>query len=533
MKNNHGVSEVPVRDRLGLWNLYFAVKFYLYFRGYASFDLVMNTMFFFGLVLISNPAAAARRLIRLMLNLAALAAGFLILWHDSWLPSFSSEFAYLRQYGMPTFKFLAEFFGQSLFTPEALAATVVILLLAAFMLNRRKIQFSWLIFTCLIAVGVRQAVVKPAYGLDARLDAFYRHEAGRRVKFEAAKADAGMPDVIILQICSLAQDDLHSAGLESDPFWKTFDIMLTNFNTVTPHSGPSAIRLLRSQCGQLPHAAIYRESPGECFLLDNMRSIGYRTYSIMDHDGIYEDFSENLIKHAHMDKPITVTDMKPAMTSFDGSPIFDDTAVLERWWNARVAGGARHAAVFANIISLHTGAHSSSEKEWWRKSSAESYRERFAALAKSIYTLENDIEKSGRRAIIILVPEHGAALRGTSMQMKDLRELPLPYITVAPVGIKFIGWKKPEGVIEQARVNKLTSYLSLAYLISGIMKNPQIAVDQKAEAALIAGLPEIQFVAENQAAVLINDNGGYYIKTSNKKWAKIPKDTMPWGRSEQ
>ena len=44
-----------------------------------------------------------------------------------------------------------------------------------------------------------------------------------------------------------------------------------------------------------------------------------------------------------------------------------------------------------------------------------------------------ELEASGRRAVVVLVPEHGAALRGDSAQIAGLREIPTPAITLVPV----------------------------------------------------------------------------------------------------
>lgn len=43
--------------------------------------------------------------------------------------------------------------------------------------------------------------------------------------------------------------------------------------------------------------------------------------------------------------------------------------------------------------------------------------------------------------VVVIVPEHGAALVGDKMQMSGLRDIPSPNITHTPVGIKLIGMK--------------------------------------------------------------------------------------------
>jgi len=54
-----------------------------------------------------------------------------------------------------------------------------------------------------------------------------------------------------------------------------------------------------------------------------------------------------------------------------------------------------------------------------------------------------NLDKSGRRVMVLVVPEHGAALEGDRMQMSGLRDIPSPSITHVPVGIKFVGIVRP------------------------------------------------------------------------------------------
>ncbi len=65
--------------------------------------------------------------------------------------------------------------------------------------------------------------------------------------------------------------------------------------------------------------------------------------------------------------------------------------------------------------------------------------------------------------MVVVVPEHGGALKGDRMQVSGLRDIPSPSITDVPVGVKFFGMKAPHQgapiVIEQPS--------SFGYLRSG------------------------------------------------------------------
>ena len=54
-----------------------------------------------------------------------------------------------------------------------------------------------------------------------------------------------------------------------------------------------------------------------------------------------------------------------------------------------------------------------------------------------------ELEKSGRKVMVVVVPEQGGALKGDRMQVSGLRDIPSPSITNVPAGIKFFGMKAP------------------------------------------------------------------------------------------
>ena len=59
-----------------------------------------------------------------------------------------------------------------------------------------------------------------------------------------------------------------------------------------------------------------------------------------------------------------------------------------------------------------------------------------------------EIERSGRKVMLVVVPEHGAAVRGDRVQTARLRDIPSMRITQVPTMVKFIGIKNmPEETI--------------------------------------------------------------------------------------
>ena len=70
--------------------------------------------------------------------------------------------------------------------------------------------------------------------------------------------------------------------------------------------------------------------------------------------------------------------------------------------------------------------------------------------------------------MVVVVPEHGGALKGDRMQVSGLRDIPSPSITDVPVGVKFFGMKAPHQgapiVIEQP-----SSFLAISDLVVRVL----------------------------------------------------------------
>lgn len=109
--------------------------------------------------------------------------------------------------------------------------------------------------------------------------------------------------------------------------------------------------------------------------------------------------------------------------AFDGSPVRDDYETLAAWYAQR-ASIAGPVALYYNTISLHDGNRLPNSS----LSSIDSYPLRVNKLMSDFDRFADLIASSGRRAVIVFVPEHGAALRGDANQVAGLREIPTPRI---------------------------------------------------------------------------------------------------------
>jgi hypothetical protein len=140
------------------------------------------------------------------------------------------------------------------------------------------------------------------------------------------------------------------------------------------------------------------------------------------------------------------------------------------------------------------------------------------------------LRASGRRTLVVLVPEHGAALAGTAFQPADLREVPLPAITTVPVAVKLVGPGLPRVPARQLTVSRPTSYLAVAHLVAAALDAPELRPEAVFSDDVMARLPETPFVAENEATTVVLDGGEVFWRKGDGRFAPVPA-AAPAGRA--
>ncbi|WP_080492235.1 cellulose biosynthesis protein BcsG, partial [Burkholderia ubonensis] len=319
-------------------------------------------------------------------------------------------------------------------------------------------------------------------------------------------------DVIVLHVCSLAWDDLDAAKVRNHPMLSRFDYLFTNFSSAASYSGPAAIRVLRASCGQEAHADLYKPAPRQCQLFAQLARAGYTAQSLLNHDGHFDNFLELI--HDNLGVPgaplVSNAAAPVAMHAFDGSAIKDDYATLANWYAQR-ASVPGPVALYYNTISMHDGNRVVGSS----LTSIDSYPQRATKLMNDFDRLADLIASSGRRAVIVFVPEHGAALRGDRNQVAGLREIPTPRIVHVPVGVRLVGFPGNHGTTTV--IDQPSSFLALAQLLSNLVSNspfkPGATLAQYA-----ADLPRTRMIGENEGTVTMQTAAGYAVKTPDGVW---------------
>lgn len=545
MTLNSSAEKQPIPSQLwrglGGWNYYFIIKFALLWAGYLNFNPLENLAFaaFLLFPLSINWLSKIRSWI-------ALPVGFVLFWHDTWLPGWDSIMSQGSQVTAFSFNYLLELAGRfinwkmiggafillvlyRLISPWVRITTFVVLALV--WLNIAPVIQPY--FTSSAGVAQKNSAQPATSGtgnlssqsapptnenLTAYLDNFYATEAQRKTEFpEALPADAEPFDLLIINICSLSWSDLEHVGLTTHPLWKHFDILFKDFNSATAYSGPAVIRLLRASCGQISHKSLYEPANSQCYLFDDLARLGFKQQLMLDHNGQFGGFLDEIRENGDLKAPLMDQSNLPVnLKAFDGSSIYEDDAVLNRWFeNLKSSPQSARSATLFNLVPLHDGNH------YPDNSLPVDYQVRAKKLFDQLDQFLTKLEQSGRKVMVVIVPEHGAALEGDKMQVAGLRDIPTPRVTHVPVGIKFTGMKDPHQG-PAIDITQPASYLAISELVNRALDGKIFVADPVDWKALVQGLPETDKVSENSTAVTLEYQGKPYIRIGDRDWVAYP-----------
>lgn len=512
-------------DRLGAWSFYFVAKLLLVWRELIGFHLLENLAL---VAVLAWPLASPRW--RRLRHWLAVPAAVALLYYESWLPKASRVFSQAGLVSGFSPDYLAELAARFVSWP---VVAMLVVAWAAWFIAARFVRIDVPVVVALMAMPFITQDAAPPAGLaataagkasersaaspDALLKEFYATQAQRFVEFRAPPAASAPFDVILVHACSLSWDDLEATGLSKHPLLAGFDIVLRQFNSVSAYSGPSAIRILRSACGQSSHRDLYSPAPDGCYLLPGLERAGFESQLVLDHDGHFDDFLSFVRAQRVTVAPMPLDGISAPLRSFDGSRIYDDLEVLSRWLETRAKNAAPRVVAYYNSVSLHDGNRLANDAS---KGSMQTYRSRLSTFLDGMQAFIGKLEASGRRAIVVLVPEHGAAFRGDAVQIAGLREIPSPAITLVPVGIRVIG-PGARRIGETLHSDEPASYLALSHVLSRMLDKPPYGADGFLPADYTAGMPVTEFVAENETASVLRRGDKFLLRQDGEPWREF------------
>ncbi len=527
---------------LGWWNIYFIIKIGLFTQGIISFHPLENFAFVAFLLLPLKPKS-----LKTIRQCIAIPLGLWLMHFDSFLPPLDRLWSQIGQLLQFNLSYLIELMGRFI-SPQALLGLFV-LIFAYYFLNQ-VFRISVFVILALVYISLPQEVfnsqsegsviaqqpiitqttapsassvdesgpVNDAVLNQAR-DLFFRNEAQRKVSFPTAAPSAKF-DLLFLSICSVAWDDIEIAGLENHPLFKEFDVMFDNFSAATSYSGPAVIRLLRASCGQETHQELFSApSSKQCFLFDNLAKLGFQENLLLNHDGKFDDFLGLLKEDGDLQAPLmSQAGLEQYQSAFDGSPIYRDKDVLTRWLGNREKSQDGPTVALYNTISLHDGNRIIKASG---KVGLVSYKLRLKNLLDDLYGFFQTLKASKRNVVVMLVPEHGAGMRGDKMQIAGMREIPSSTIVHTPVGMKIFG-ENISRTGDTVHINAASSYLAVSTLVSQILEQDIYSKTTFDPKTLTQGLPKTKMVAQNSGTTVMKYNNKPYVSLDGSTWSEYP-----------
>ena len=507
---------------MGLWAFYFLIKIILFYTGYINFHFFVNLAFALALIF----SHARPRLLQIK-RWVAIPIGIILFYFDSQLPPLRNIIAKLDQLLGFSFNYYIELLGRIL-DWRALVALAVSF--AIYYILSKKIRMTTIamlaIFSVLLPFHSNTNVL--AYDSDGQvigipsdavltesLDGFFVEESGRTGFNRSQKASGQAFDILVINVCSLAWDDLKYVKEEDNPLFKRFHYLFTSFNSASSYSGPSIIRLLRASRGQQDQRDLYKKPVEDSLLFNNLQTAGFQTQFALNHDGKYGDLLQEIRTDGGLSAPLFDNKQAtPYLRAFDGSQVYEDYSVLSNWWDARMKLPADRVALFYNTITLHDGNRALDGARL--ENSVETYSRRLHKLLEDVDRFYAKVNNSGRQVVIVFIPEHGAAIRRNKNEIVGMREIPSPNVTNIPVGIMLTN--KSDAPVKTNLINQPTSYLATSELISKFVAKPPFGASTANLEAYLKDLPSTRFVAENEDSVIMKFGASYYFRSNDINW---------------
>ena len=519
---------------LGVWNVYFIIAFALAAFGYIELNLLGNALLMAWLLLPVGP-----KWLRILRGTLGVAAAAVLLYSESWLPGVDSILA--NKGGIAGFSllYMAEFALD--FINVKMVGWGLLVFLGYFLVRRyvRVTFFTIVYFLGAVTMPWVQSILPeraPVVTADAGgqtneaaapaktgkadakavgewYDAFLAYEHDRRARFPNGLSEKDTPfDILLLSICSVSNDDLAVSQLDQHPLFKEFNIRFDSFNAATAYSGPALLRLLNGACGQPSHSELYGERRPECEIMTRLGTLGYSQRLLMDHSGEYDNFLQSMRDKAGVTATLDNAKYPTRYMGFDDEEIADSLAVLRHWQRTQVKSKAGRTATLINFIALHDG------NRLPGRGRAEPFKPRAQEMFDNIRTLLRELERSGRKTMVVIVPEHGAAVRGDKIQVPRLRDIPTMRISRVPVMVKFVGLKGMPN--EPIHVTGNTSYLALTSLIGKTLETDYFSKDGGTVPLeqLVHDLPQTNPVSENGTVQTLEYQGREYFRQNGGEW---------------
>lgn len=516
---------------MSFWAFYFLITIALHFSGHIHMQWLPNLLL---AAWVFWPVRHPR--LRLLRTIVASLCAALLLHAESGLPSIGRAFSQAHLLAGFSAGYLLELVGRLVNVKLVVAFFAA---LALYMVLSTRIRFATLALLGIVGVGLHsawQTTQQPRTGTvaavpaaapgdaaaastltpDTMLTAFFDREQQRKLQLQKPATPF---DVVVLHVCSLAWDDMDYVGLTQHPFMTQAQLVFSQFNSASSYSGPASLRLLHGMCGQASHEGLYKGLDSSCYVFPSLESAGYEAQGLLNHDGVYDNFAKELQERGGLKgKLLSNTSAPPAYRSFDNSTIYSDYGALHQWLQTRSTQPAdKPVALYYNSITLHDGVHAPGGST---SNSLATYKPRLQQLLDDFARFSQELKASGRPTVLIMLPEHGANLRGDSMQIPGMREIPTPRITLVPTLVYLLN--TPDVPPAQVRVDKPVSYLDLFTLLDGMFQNSPFKAGAEPLQQRAQAMTGTDFVTDNETVTMLRMPDQQYWMRSKGSTTWVP-----------
>ncbi|WP_194756415.1 cellulose biosynthesis protein BcsG [Aliidiomarina indica] len=510
---------------LGAWSFYFLIKAGMALFGYLELELLWNLTLFAFLVV---PVRFFW--LRFARQIIAIVAATSLLYTESHLPPFSRLIDQWELVSSFSFWYSLELIGRiiSLQMIAALLVAWILYLYLSKLLRMTTVTLVAIVVVPLlpsqqlqpidVAFGTERGPTQQAAGTvrapvnnpDALLSEFYARQ--QEIQLRPPATVSPDFDILMVNVCSLSWQDLEQFDLLDHPFLVRSDLTLTNFFTGSSYSGPATLRLLQSSCGHVPHSRLFEPLPA-CTLNQQLQQLGFRSEIRMNHTGAFDNFLTQVQQLGGLENApfVEPSQFPTAMMGFDQSPIYSDRAILTDWLEQ---SNDAPNFTFYNTTSLHDG----NRLPGFRGNSIASYRTRLQTLLDDLNQLYDDIIASERAVLVVIVPEHGAGLRGDQLQLPGMREIPTPALTHVPVMMRLFGPGVNDAARSPIQVARSTGPTAITSAIYQTMEQRPFSGGSYDPSRIAQAMPEQRPVLENDRVIMMEIDGQFFLQINHGDW---------------
>lgn len=335
--------------------------------------------------------------------------------------------------------------------------------------------------------------------LNSYFDFFFQNEKKRKLVIKAPQnEDYQGFNIVFLDVDSLSNEDLTHSMADAHPAMRRFDIYLTNFYTATTNEKEHSLRLLNSLCGQKTREELLNGTPNDtCLLFKQLSFIGYTPQYLFSDEDEAKEYVPFLNSHSFLG----IKDINYAIGPDFMSVSDKDLSIFKKY----IYDLQRNPAQTVTYIK-YSGLN--------RTENITNYNIKLMKFMAELDTFMDDLEKSPRMTLLVMLPSHGSAFRSDKTQLSGNLSIPSMRLCLGSAMIKLIAHKSR---LVPVNTQDNLSYMALAHLIKRIIDKQSFNEDNIISVeALTEDLQRSAALGENRdASYMIFRNRQFYKKNGS------------------